>query len=90
MYRLASFQEFFQGGAKSVVMQISFLLLIFLLFSDQILGEAKSPKGGQTVSGGRPLPPMEESQPGDPKKVLRLINNRTKDFCLISEMFCTR
>ena len=34
---LTFFQEFFQG-AKSIVMQISFVMLIFLLFSDQILG----------------------------------------------------
>ena len=41
---LAFFQEFFQG-AKSIVMQISFVMLIFLLFSDKI-------SGGQTASGG--------------------------------------
>ena len=35
---LAFFQEFFQGGTNSIVM------LIFLLFSDQILG-GKSPRG---------------------------------------------
>ena len=45
---LAFFQQF--RGAKSIVMQISFVMLIFLLFSDQI-------SGGQTASGGVPLPP---------------------------------
>ena len=40
---LAFFQEYFQGG--SIVMQISFVVLIFLLFSDQISG------------GKRPTPP---------------------------------
>ena len=35
-------------------MQISFVML---LFSDQISGRGKSFQGGQTVSGGRPLPP---------------------------------
>ena len=39
------------GGAKSIVMQISF---VTLLFSDQILGRGKSFQGGQTASGGRP------------------------------------
>ena len=41
-------------GAKSIVMQISFVMLIFLLFSDQISGGAKVSEGG-TASGGRPL-----------------------------------
>ena len=49
---LAFFQEFFQGG-KSIVMQISFVML---LFSDQISGGGKSLQG-QTASGGVPLPP---------------------------------
>ena len=41
---------FFQGrGAKSIVMQIYFVMLIFLLFSDQI-------SGGQTASRGAPRP----------------------------------
>ena len=53
---LAFFQEFFQG-AKSIVMQISFVMLIFLLFSDQISGGQKSLRG-QTASGGHPLPPF--------------------------------
>ena len=68
MYRLAFFQELFSGwGAKSVVMQISIVMLIFLLFSDQISGEAKVSRGGETVSGGVARPPVEESQPGEPK-----------------------
>ena len=48
----------FSGGAKSIVMQISFVML---LFSNQISGRSKSFQGGQTASGGRP-PPEEESQ----------------------------
>ena len=59
---LAFFQEFFQG-AKSVVMQISFVMIIFLLFLDQISGEGKSLRGGQTASGGASSAlPVEESQ----------------------------
>ena len=46
-------RNFFQGG-KSIVMQIS---VVILLFSDQISGRGKSFQGGQTASGGRPLPP---------------------------------
>ena len=42
-------------GAKSIVMQISFVMLIFLLFSDQISG-GKSPRGVNCP------PPVEESQ----------------------------
>ena len=39
-----SSRNFFMG-AKSIVMQISFVLLIFLLFSDQISGGQKSLRG---------------------------------------------
>ena len=46
---LAFFWEFFQGWAKSIVMQISFVML---LFSDQILGKGKSFQGE-----GAPCPP---------------------------------
>ena len=51
----------FSGEAKSIVMQISFVMLIFLLFSDQISG------GGAKVSEGwanclRGCPPVEETQ----------------------------
>ena len=48
----------FSGGPKSIVMQIYFIMLIFLLLSDQISG-GKSLWGGQTTSGGAPV---EESQ----------------------------
>ena len=61
---LAFFQEFFQG-AKSIVMQISFIMLIFLLFSDQILGGAKVSEGSKLLEKGAPPPPfypVEESQ----------------------------
>ena len=45
----------FSGWTKSIVMQISFVMLIFLLFSDQI-SRGRSLRGGQTASVGRPLP----------------------------------
>ena len=50
-------QEFFRGGgAKSIVMQISVVMLIFLLFSDQISG------GRQKSLRGRPcLPPWKKA-----------------------------
>ena len=48
-HNLAFFQEFLRG-ARSIVVQISFVMLIFLLFSGQILGAQKSLQGP-------PLPP---------------------------------
>ena len=46
---------FFQGGTKSIVIEIYIVMLIFLFFSDQILGGQKSFQGvGQTASGGGP------------------------------------
>ena len=59
---LAFFKEFFQEGAKSIVMQIPFLMLIFLLVLDHISGGQKSPRGGKLPQGGAPPPPVEESQ----------------------------
>ena len=56
-HNLAFSQEFFSGGGKSIVMQIS---IVILLFSDQISGRGKSFQGGQTASGGRPPPPLLE------------------------------
>ena len=49
---------FFRRGAKSIVMQISFVML---LFSDQFQGGTKvfGGGGGQSASGA---PPVEESQ----------------------------
>ena len=47
----------FSGGAKSIVMQIS---IVILLFSDQISRKGKSFQGGQTTSGRHPLPPLWE------------------------------
>ena len=41
--------------AKSIVMQISFVMLIFLLFLDHILGQ-KSLRRGQTALGGTHCP----------------------------------
>ena len=53
-YWLSSW-NFFLGGAKSIVIQISFVML---LFSYQILGRDKSFQGGKTVSGGHPPAPL--------------------------------
>ena len=47
---LSFLQGTFRGGAKSIAMQISFVMLIFLLFSDQISGEQRGE--GQTASMG--------------------------------------
>ena len=49
--------EIFQG-AKSIVIQISIVMLIFLLFLDQMLGGQKSLSGNCL----RGRPPVEESQ----------------------------
>ena len=46
----------FSRGAKSIVMQSSFVML---LFSDQISGRGKLPQGGAPCP---PPPPVEESQ----------------------------
>ena len=46
----------FFRGAKSTVMQISFVMLILILFSEQILG-GKRLRGG-TCLRGRSLPPV--------------------------------
>ena len=44
--------RFFQGGgAKSTVMQISTVMLIFLLFSDKSLGPQKSLSGAPAPCG---------------------------------------
>ena len=50
---------FFSGGAKSIVVQISFVMLLFL---DQISGRGKSFQGGANCLRGVPCPPVEESQ----------------------------
>ena len=47
---LAFLQEFFSRGAKSIVMQISSVVQIFLLFLGQILGG-----GSKSLQGGAPL-----------------------------------
>ena len=47
----------FFWGAKSIVMQISFVMLIFLLFSDQISG-GKVSEGGKLPQEGAPCPPL--------------------------------
>ena len=51
---LAFFKEFFSGEAKSIVMQISFVMLLFL---DQISGRDKSFQGANCLRGA-PLPPL--------------------------------
>ena len=58
---MAFFQEFFSGGGglKSIVMQIYIVMLIFILFLDQIPEGAK----GEFFSGGNlPRGSVEESQ----------------------------
>ena len=45
---------FFRGGAKSIVMQIS---VVMLLLSNQISGRGKSFHGGKLPQGGRPPSP---------------------------------
>ena len=45
-------------GGESIVMQISFVMLIFLLFLDQISGRQKSLR--EKLAQG--VPPVEESQ----------------------------
>ena len=50
-----SSRNFYQGEAKPIVMQISFIMLMFLLFSDQISG-GKSLRGeGANCLRGLPL-----------------------------------
>ena len=44
----------FFGGGESIIMQISFVML---LFSDQISGKGKVSKGGTASGGGRPRAP---------------------------------
>ena len=45
---LAFFQEFF-GGGESILIQIFIVMLIFLLLSDQISGEAKVSEGSKLL-----------------------------------------
>ena len=57
--QLAFFWEFFHGG-KSIVMQISIVILLFL---DQISGRGKSFQGAAyCLRGAPPAPLVEESQ----------------------------
>ena len=58
---LAFFQEFFSGGGKTYCYANLFCYANFSMFSDQILGGQKSPRG-KLPQGARPLPPVEESQ----------------------------
>ena len=48
-----AFSRNFFRGAKSIVMQISFVMLIFPLFPDQISG-AKVSEGDKLPQGGAP------------------------------------
>ena len=59
-----SSRNFFRGRAKSIVMQISFVMLIFLLLWDQ-------------VSGGRGKLP-QEGRPSLPKKARVTVSGHTK------------
>ena len=59
LHNWLSSRNFFRGGGgggrtKSITMQISFVMLIFLLFSNKISG-GEAFDGGQTASGGRLL-----------------------------------
>ena len=56
---LAFFQEFFRGGGEgeSIVMQIYIVLLIFVLFSDQISG-GKVSEGEKLLQGGASPAPL--------------------------------
>ena len=62
--RLVFFQEFFSvgGGAKSIATQISTVMLIFLLFSDQIFfwgaGAAKVSERRKLLQGGASPAPL--------------------------------
>ena len=56
---LAFFQKFFRG--ESIATQISFVMLIFLLFSDQIL-LSRSLGGANCLKGAPPALSVEESQ----------------------------
>ena len=61
---------FFRGGgegAKSIAIQISFVML---LFSDQISGKDRSFQGEQTTSGGALCPPLWKEARGSEGKVL--------------------
>ena len=60
-----SSRNFFSG--KSIVILISFVTLIFLLFSDQISRGQKSPRGGKTGSGERSPPPPPWKKAGQDK-----------------------
>ena len=62
-------------------MQIS---IVMLLFSDQISGRGKSFQGGQTASGGAPLPPVEESQQKYIALKLHLNGTKTDNFNAIT------
>ena len=57
----------FSGGAKSIVMQISFVMPIFLLFLDQISGGAKVSEGANCLRGRPPC----ERKPGESLKILQ-------------------
>ena len=72
---LAFFQDFFQG-ATSIVIQISIVLLIFLLFSDQISGGGEFLREDKPLEGGHH--PVEESKHtfGKIKSVLQKKSSR--------------
>ena len=59
VYWLSS-RNFFRG-AKSIVMQISFVMQIFLLFSDKISGGQKSPRGANCLRGAPSCPPWKKA-----------------------------
>ena len=80
MESLAFFQEFFFRGAKSIVMQIFFVMLNFLLFLGQISG-GKSLRG-QTASGGR-LPAPCGRKPEGARRSKKYFIIVQKDFTFL-------
>ena len=50
------FQEFFHEEANSIIKEISIVMLIFLLFSDKILG-GESLREGKLLQEALPAPP---------------------------------
>ena len=66
---------------ESFVMQISFVMLIFLLFSDQILGDwGKSLRGGGGANCLRGSLPVEESQSTAEELLLKPQENLNADI----------
>ena len=62
LHILAFIPKFFQGwGAQSTVVQISFVMLIFIFFRPNFKGGQTS-LGGELLQEGALCPPLDESQ----------------------------